>query len=136
MGSGISRILNAYGENCFKFTDNFIKITFPVSVQADNADHASNHASNHASVQAKLLIIILEEKEMSVGEILKVYKLVYKQVYKSHWYFKKHFIVPAIQENLVEMTYPNIPNHTNQKYRLTPKGIELKEVLKKQNENK
>ena len=73
---------------------------------------------------------------MSVGEILEVYKLVYKQVYKSHWYFKKYFIVPAIQENLVEMTYPNVPNHPNQKYRLTPKGIELKEALKKQNENK
>ena len=78
------------------------------------------------------MIIIFEEKEMSVGEILKVYK----QVYKSHWYFKKHFIVPAIQENLVEMTHPDVPNHPNQKYRLTPKGIELKEVFKKQNENK
>ena len=139
-GSGIPRILNAYGENCFKFTDNFIRITFPVSVQvsvqADNVDHASDHASVQVSEQVKSLIISLEEGEMSVGEILKVYKLVYKQVYKSHWYFKKHFIVPAIQENLVEMIHPDVPNHPNQKYRLTPKGIELKEFLKKQNDNK
>lgn len=129
LGSGIPRILNAYGKNCFKFTDNFIRITFPVSVQAD-------HASVQVSVQVKSLIIILEEREMSVREILQVYKLVYKQVYKSHWYFKKHFIIPAMQEKLVEMIHPDVPNHPNQKYRLTPKGVELKEALKKQNEDK
>ena len=33
LGSGIPRILRAYGEDCFKFTDNFIRITLPVSVQ-------------------------------------------------------------------------------------------------------
>lgn len=119
-------------KDSFRFTDNFIRITFPISVQVDNADHASVQVSE----QVKSLIIIFEEREMSVKGILKVYKLMYKQVYKSHWYFKKHFIVPAIQENLVEMTHPDVPNHPNQKYRLTPKGIELKEVLKKQNENK
>ena len=136
LGSGIPRILNAYGKNCFKFTDNFIRITFPISVQADNVHHASGHASVQVSVQVKSLIIILEEREMSVREILQVYKLVYKQVYKSHWYFKKHFIIPAMQEKLVEMIHPDVPNHPNQKYRLTPKGVELKEALKKQNGNK
>ena len=33
LGSGIPRILRAYGEDCFKFTDNFIRITLPISVQ-------------------------------------------------------------------------------------------------------
>lgn len=33
LGSGIPRILQAYGEDCFKFTDNFIRITFPISEQ-------------------------------------------------------------------------------------------------------
>ena len=41
LGSGIPRILRAYGEDCFKFTDNFIRITLPIS----NHDHASDHAS-------------------------------------------------------------------------------------------
>ena len=31
LGSGISRILRAYGEDCFKFTDNFIRITLPIT---------------------------------------------------------------------------------------------------------
>ena len=47
LGSGIPRILRAYGEDCFKFTDNFIRITLPIS----NHDHASDHASHHASAQ-------------------------------------------------------------------------------------
>ena len=33
-----------YGEDCFKFTDNFIRITFPASVQVDLAN--PNHKSN------------------------------------------------------------------------------------------
>lgn len=35
LGSGIPRILRAYGEECFQFTDNFIRIIFPASVHAD-----------------------------------------------------------------------------------------------------
>ena len=33
LGSGIPRILRAYGEDCFKFTDNFIRITLPISTE-------------------------------------------------------------------------------------------------------
>ena len=45
LGSGIPRILRAYGEDCFKFTDNFIRITFPISTHGIVVDHASDHAS-------------------------------------------------------------------------------------------
>ena len=34
LGSGIPRILRAYGEDCFKFTDNFIRITLPIRAYA------------------------------------------------------------------------------------------------------
>ena len=52
---------------------------------------------------------------LSVDEILQVYK----QVYKSHWYFKKKFILPAMQRGWIEMQYPDKPNHPQQKYKLT-----------------
>ena len=51
LGSGIPRILRAYGEYCFKFTDNFIRIILPIS----NHDHASDHAS----VQVEKLVSAL-----------------------------------------------------------------------------
>ena len=41
---------DAYGEDCFKFTDNFIRITLPIS--------AHDHASDHASVQVEKLVSI------------------------------------------------------------------------------
>lgn len=33
LGSGIPRILRSYGEECFHFTDNFIRIIFPAGIQ-------------------------------------------------------------------------------------------------------
>ena len=126
LGSGIPRILRAYGEDCFKFTDNFIRITLPISAH----DHASDYASVQVGEQVKMLINSIGGKELSVDEILKMYKLLYKQAYKSKWYFKKHTIQPALLEGYVEMIYPDKPNHPKQKYRLTAKGIALKYALK------
>ena len=36
LGSGIPRILQAYGEESFRFSENFIRIILPVSVQVDD----------------------------------------------------------------------------------------------------
>lgn len=49
LGSGIPRILRAYGEDCFKFTDNFIRITLPVSapVSAHDGAHDFGGASKY-----------------------------------------------------------------------------------------
>ena len=126
LGFGIPRILRAYGEDCFKFTDNFIRITLPISAH----DHAHDHASVQVGEQVKMLINSIGGKELSVDEILKVYKLLYKQAYKSKWYLKKHTIQPALLEGYVKMIYPDKPNHPKQKYRLTAKGIALKDALK------
>ena len=86
--------------------------------------------SVQVSEQVKLLIHSINDKELSVDEIMEVYKIVYKLVYKSKWYFKKHTIQPAILEGYVEMVYPDSPNHPKQKYRLTTKGLQLKEIIK------
>ena len=37
LGSGIPRILRAYGEDCFHCTDNFIRVTIPASVKVHHA---------------------------------------------------------------------------------------------------
>lgn len=123
LGSGIPRILRAYGEDCFKFTDNFIRITLPISVQDGTQLAPSEQVSEQVSVQVKMLINSIGGKELSVDEILEVYKLLYKQAYKSKWYFKKHTIQPALLEGYVEMIYPDKPNHPKQKYCLTAKGL-------------
>ena len=130
LGSGIPRILRAYGEDCFKFTDNFIRIILPISVQDGTQSAPSDQVRDQVSDQVNRLIHSLGDDELPVDEILKMYKLLYKQVYKSKGYFKRHTIQPALLEGYVEMIYPDKPNHPKQKYRLTAKGLALKESLK------
>ena len=91
-----------------------------------------DQVSVQVSVQVKSLIMCMNSNELSVNEILSVYKLVHKHTYKSHHYFKKNFIVPAIEGEYVDMSYPNKPTHPHQKYRLTAKGLQLKDLLSKQ----
>ena len=125
LGSGIPRILRSYGEDCFKFTDNFIRITLPITAHEGTKSAPSDQVGD----QVNRLIHSIGDGELSVDEILKVYKLLYKQVYKSKGYFKRHTIQPAMLEGYVEMIYPDKPNHPKQKYRLTAKGIALKNSL-------
>ena len=108
LGSGIPRILRAYGEDCFKFTDNFIRITLPIS--------ASDHASDHASVQVKKLISILT-REMGRAELQELLSI------KNRDYFRTDYLNPAIDQGYVDPTIPDKPNSQNQKYRLTAKGV-------------
>ena len=119
LGSGIPRILRAYGEDCFKFTDNFIRITLPISAH----DHASDHAIDHASVQVEKLVSVLVG-EMGRSELQGLLSI------KNRDYFRTDYLNPAISNGYIELTIPDKPNSQNQKYRLTAKGIALKEKLK------
>ena len=111
LGSGIPRILRAYGEDCFKFTDNFIRITLPIS------------AHDHASVQVEKLVSILTG-EMGRSDLQRLLSI------KNRDYFRTDYLNPAISNDYVELTIPDKPNSRNQKYRLTAKGIALKYALK------
>jgi len=100
--------LRAYGEDCFKFTDNFIRITLPIS--------------DHASVQVEKLVsaLIGEMGRSELQELLSI---------KNRDYFRTDYLNPAINQGYVELTIPDKPNSQNQKYRLTAKGIALKNSL-------
>lgn len=49
LGSGIPRILRAYGEDSFKFTDNFIRITLPIRASARVSGGVSGGVSEGVS---------------------------------------------------------------------------------------
>ena len=46
LGSGIPRILRTYGEDCFKFTNNLIRIALPISAHDTAHDAVHDHASD------------------------------------------------------------------------------------------
>ena len=114
LGSGVPRILRAYGEDCFKFTDNFIRIILPIS----NHDHASDHAS--VQVEKLVSALIGEMGRSELQELLSI---------KNRDYFRTDYLNPAINQGYVELTIPDKPNSQNQRYRLTAKGIALKNSL-------
>jgi ATP-dependent DNA helicase RecG len=43
--------------------------------------------------------------------------------------FRINYLQPALDEKLIELTIPEKPNSSKQKYRLTEKGILMKEKL-------
>ena len=126
LGSGIPRILRAYGEDCFKFTDNFIRITLPISVQDGTQSAPSRHPVGTQSIPDvedldKLIVFCTEAR--SFGEMLAFMGLA------DRTKFRRKYIHPLLEGGYVELTIPDKPNSQNQKYRLTAKGIALKNSL-------
>ena len=81
------------------------------------------HASDHASVQVEKLVSVLTG-EMGRSELQGLLSI------KNRDYFRTDYLNPAINTGYIELTIPDKPNSQNQKYRLTAKGIALKEHLK------
>ena len=52
LGSGIPRILRAYGEDCFKFTDNFIRIIQPITAHEGTKMELSWHPVGTQLIQS------------------------------------------------------------------------------------
>ncbi len=132
LGSGIPRILRAYGEDCFKFTDNFIRIIFPISVHdgAHDGAHDSAHdgAHDNSSVSKTIRILVSYiEGEVDRDTLQSLIGI------KHRTYFRNTFIKPALEEGYIEFTLPNEKQSKLQKYRLTEKGLKLKQELKNKN---
>jgi predicted HTH transcriptional regulator len=127
LGSGIPRILRAYGENCFKFTDNFIRITFPISAQDGTQSAPSRHPVGTQSVPNienldKLIVFCTEAR--SFGEMLAFMGLT------DRTKFRRKYIYPLLNAGILEQTMPDKPNSRNQKYQLTANGWDLIDDLK------
>ena len=120
LGSGVPRILRSYGKECFKFTENFLRMIFPATAQ----DTAQVTAQDTAQVtaQVKDLIKILS-KEMDRQEIQDMLGLSHREN------FRLKYLKPALEQGFIEMTIPERPSSKLQKYRLTILGKQLKDKL-------
>ena len=108
LGSGIPRILRSYGKECFKFTENFLRMTFYVTEQV----------TEQVAELVKLL-----NKEMDRQEIQNKLGLSHREN------FRAKYLKPALDLGFIEMTIPDKPNSRLQKYRLTVLGKQLKRKL-------
>jgi ATP-dependent DNA helicase RecG len=109
LGSGVPRILESYGRECFTFSDHFLRMSFPV--------HDSSIP--HVTPQVEKLISIMGG-EMTRQELQVCLKL------SDRMNFLKNYLQPAIEFKVIEMTIPDKPKSSKQRYRLTNEGEELK----------
>lgn len=82
------------------------------------------HDDIQVSIQVRKLLHIISD-EVSMKEILEKIGL------KSRINLRKNYLMPALEQDLIEMTRPEAPQSRLQKYRLTPKGKALQEKLRK-----
>jgi len=134
LGSGVPRILEAYSQRCFKFTENFLRMTFPNTWDLSEDQDTSIEVPVEAQVEAQVkeqvkeqvgVLINIFHNEMSVLELMTKLNL------KGRRNFLHNYLQPSLSQNLIEMTQPNSPNSPTQKYRLTEKGKILQKLLKR-----
>lgn len=120
LGSGVPRILRSYGKECFKFTENFLRMTFPASEQV--TEQVTEQVAEQVTEQVKDLIRVLKQ-EMDRQEIQTELGLSHRENFRSN------YLKPALEQGFIEMTIPDKPNSSLQKYRLTILGKQLKGKL-------
>ncbi|MEW6773397.1 MAG: Fic family protein [Bacteroidota bacterium] len=131
LGTGIQRILQVYGKECFIITDHFVKVTFP-------SDTVALKFLQKNKRNEQLTPQVTPQIAEQVAELLMVFKgehnrqeLQNKVNIKDREYFRKEYLQKALNLGLIEMTIPDKPNSKNQKYRLTPLGLNMKKKLRK-----
>ena len=124
LGSGLPRITEFYGPECFRFTENFLRITFAASraVHGDEetvTEQVTGQVTRQVTGQVTALLLTLGQGSWSRKELMEKLNL------KGRDNFEKLYLAPAIGAGLIERTIPDKPNSRLQQYRLTDKGRSL-----------
>lgn len=126
LGSGMTRILDKYSKDIFNFSQHFIEVVFPFEqdyfASKEFEEQAVIKSTPQVTTQVKELVLVIRN-EHKRNELQKLLKL------SNREYFRKAYLLAALDLELVEMTQPDAPNSPTQKYRLTAKGQELKKQL-------
>lgn len=107
LGSGIPRILETYGKECFQFSANFLRMVF-LSVEPVNVTD-----------QVKALLSVMVNAH-NRNELMNLLKLSHNHT------FRKNYLHSAMKIGLIELTLPDKPKSSKQQYRITEKGRPLK----------
>ena len=91
----------------------------------DNMSPTVHQLVTSLSPQAKSLILSLRHSKMTASEL----QLVTSLSPKSLQLFRKKFIYPSIEEQIISMTHPDNPRHPQQRYYLTELGLAVLKQL-------
>lgn len=88
LGSGIPWILQSYGKECFRFTENFLRMTFPVD----------ESVALQVTAQVTALLLVLD-REMDRNQIQNQLGLQHRENFRSN------YLKPALELGLIEMKF-------------------------------
>ncbi|MFO7869314.1 MAG: putative DNA binding domain-containing protein [Bacteroidales bacterium] len=113
LGSGVPRILQAYSKDSFKFSENYLRMIFPASEK--NTTQATMQVTMQVTTQVEDLLKVFtgEHTRQDLQDKLNL---------ANRENFRKNYLQPALDNGLIELTIPEKPNSSKQKYRLTEKG--------------
>ena len=139
IGSGIRRIRQLCrdykaAEPLIDVSENWVTTTFERQVQ-----HAASRGASHATPQVPYMspsstlqvtpqvqnLIRCLDGELTRADILQRLEL------RDRVNLTKEYVQPALAEGLIEMTIPDKPRSSKQKYRLTDRGQELRDRLRR-----
>ena len=82
-----------------------------VTVVGRSTDQHSDQVADQAKTPTERLLYVLSDKTLSATELMDRLGLSHKPT------FRKNYLNPALEQNLIERTIPDKPNSRNQKYR-------------------
>lgn len=138
LGSGVRNTYKYCGLYSPGATPEFIegdvfKAVIPIKIfKASVAGTTISTGQVTVEVSGGATVEVSEEVQKVVSAIkgeMKRVEIQKKLGLKHDDYFRLHYIDPALKTGLIELKYPDSPNHPNQKYRLTPKGEKLKKEI-------
>lgn len=69
LGSGIPRVLQTYGRECFKFSDNYVRMSFPIEVPGENEEKVTEKVTE---TQHLILENVKKKPYMTSEELSKI----------------------------------------------------------------
>jgi hypothetical protein len=100
-----------YDKSIFRLSENFLEVAFPFSKE---------YLSLTPQVRRLLSSLSKEMTRIQIQDSLGL---------KDKKNFQDKYLSPALVEGLIEMTVPDKPKSSNQGYRLSSEGAELKRLL-------
>lgn len=122
LGSGIPRILEHYDKNCFHFSENFLRMVLPSVEEVYPTEQVTEQVPRKypastpqvtPQVRELLNAFIGDHSRTELQDNLRL---------SDRENFRINYLVPAIENDLVELTIPDKPKSSKQRYRLTEKG--------------
>lgn len=115
LGSGLPRITEFYGPECFRFTENFLRITFAASGPVYE-EEATEQVEAPVTDPVVRLLQTLANRPLAPSEIQQQLELKHRPT------FRANYLRPALERGWIEPTIPDKPNSRMQQYRLTALG--------------